>query len=443
MKNAKLLTSGTPWKLLLEFSVPILIGQIFQLLYSLFDTKIVGAVLGEVPLSAVGSISSLYNMLTSFSTGLTMGFSILLAFHFGAENFDEVKKLFANSILLSAIISLILVIVGMTFLSPIMTFLNIPSDQLQMARDYIQVLIVGMFVTVAYNLCANSLRAIGDSITPLIYLIIASLGNVFMDILFVKYFAWGVAGAAYATVLAQLVSVVLCLIHIKRKFPLLHVKREHFVLEKNMTSEMLKNGLSMGFMSCLVNLGSLTLQSAINSLGTQLIVAHTAARKVCEIMMLPGMVISYGMTTFASQNDGAGRRDRVRAGLKSAMYMGIIWCIIVIFLMFGFAKYFVAFLTSSSDETILYWGSLYLKFDLSLNIICYAINVLRNMLQGLGYRITTIISSSIELVGKIIFAFALVPIMGYWGVILTEPVAWIAMVIPLIIKSITALKDPD
>ncbi len=442
MKNAKLLTSGSPWKLLLEFSVPILIGQVFQLLYSLFDTKIVGAVLGEVPLSAVGSISSLYNMMTSFANGLTMGFSILLAFHFGAKNNDRVKKIFASAISLSTIITVIVTAGIMLFLNSIMTFLNIPADQLQMARDYIQVLILGFLITVAYNLCANSLRAIGDSSTPLIYLIIASLGNVIMDILFVKYLGWGVAGAAYATVLAQLVSVILCIIHIKRKFPLLHVKRESFAPEKDMTVEMLKNGLSMGLMSSLVGLGTLTLQSAINSLGTQIIVAHTAARKVCEIMMLPGMVVSYAMTTFASQNNGAGRIDRVKSGLKSAMLMGVIWCIIVIILMFGFAPEFVSFLTSSTDETILYWGSLYLKFDLSLNIICYAINVLRNMLQGLGYRITPVISSSIELIGKIIFAFALVPVMGYWGVILTEPIVWIAMVIPLIVKTITALRDP-
>lgn len=442
MKNAKLLTSGSPWKLLLEFSVPILIGQVFQLLYSLFDTKIVGAVLGEVPLSAVGSISSLYNMMTSFANGLTMGFSILLAFHFGAKNNDRVKKIFASAISLSTIITVIVTAGIMLFLNSIMTFLNIPADQLQMARDYIQVLILGFLITVAYNLCANSLRAIGDSITPLIYLIIASLGNVIMDILFVKYLGWGVAGAAYATVLAQLVSVILCIIHIKRKFPLLHVKRESFAPEKDMTVEMLKNGLSMGLMSSLVGLGTLTLQSAINSLGTQIIVAHTAARKVCEIMMLPGMVVAYAMTTFASQNNGAGRIDRVKSGLKSAMLMGVIWCIIVIILMFGFAPEFVSFLTSSTDETILYWGSLYLKFDLSLNIICYAINVLRNMLQGLGYRITPVISSSIELIGKIIFAFALVPVMGYWGVILTEPIVWIAMVIPLIVKTVTALRNP-
>ncbi len=440
MNKTKSLTTGTPWKLLLQFSIPILIGQIFQLLYSLFDTKIVGAVLGEAPLSAVGAVSSLYNLLTSFANGLTMGFSILLAFHFGAQNYDRVKKIFASAIELTALITIILTILLMAFLSPIMSFLNIPANQMQMAFDYISVLILGLFITMAYNLCANSLRAIGDSITPLIYLIIASVGNVIMDILFVKYFAWGVAGAAYATVLAQLISVVLCLIHIKRKFTILHVKKDHFVPDKDITTEMLKNGLAMGLMSSLVNLGSFILQSAINSLGTQLIVAHTAARKVCEIMMLPGMVIAYGITTFASQNNGAGRVDRVKEGLNSALYIGVIWCLITIVLMFAFSKPLVGFIASSTDKTILYWGSIYLKFDLSLNFICYAINVLRNMLQGLGCRITPIISSGIELVGKIIFAYTLVPALGYWGVILTEPIVWIAMVIPLIIKTVTCLK---
>ncbi len=441
MNKSKSLTTGTPWKLLLEFSIPILIGQIFQLLYSLFDTKIVGAILGEAALSAVGSVSTLYNLLTSFANGLTMGFAILLAFHYGAENYDKVKKIFASAIELTAIITIIITILLMAFLSPIMAFLNIPSDQLQMAQDYIAALIIGLFITMAYNLCANCLRAIGDSITPLIYLIIASIGNVVMDIIFVKYFGWGVAGAAYATVLAQLISVILCISHIKRKFTILHVKKNNFIPDKDITIEMLKNGLAMGLMSSLVNLGSFILQSAINSLGTQIIVAHTAARKVCEIMMMPGMVIAYGITTFSSQNNGAGRIDRVKDGLKSAMYIGIIWCIITIILMFAFSENLVSFIASSQDETVLYWGSVYLKFDLSLNIICYAINVLRNMLQGLGCRITPIISSGIELLGKIVFAYTLVPALGYVGVILTEPIVWIAMVIPLIVKAVEILKD--
>ncbi len=440
MHNSKSLTSGTPWKLLLEFSIPILIGQIFQLLYSLFDTKIVGAVLGETALSAVGSISTLYNLLTTFANGLTMGFSILIAFHYGAKNYEKVKTLFACSITLSLLLTLILILLCSAFLSPIMVFLNIPNDQLPMARDYILVLIIGLVVTSAYNLCANALRAIGDSLTPLIYLIIASLLNVIMDILFVKYFTWGVAGAAYATVLAQLVSVLLCILHIKRKFPLLHVKREHFILERFSTIEMLKNGLAMGLMGSLVGLGTFILQSAINTLGTELIVAHTAARKVCEIMMLPTSVLSFAITTFASQNNGAGRIDRVREGLKSVLLIGLIWSILTILLMFSFSRQLVSFLSSSTNETILYWGSLYLKFDLSLLMVCHVICVLRNMLQGLGHRIAPIVSSSIELLGKVIFAYTLVPAFGYWGVILIEPITWVAMVIPLIIKAVPSLR---
>ncbi len=441
MVNTKLLTKGTPWKLLLGFSVPILIGQIFQLLYSLFDTKIVGAVLGEAPLAAVGSISSLYNLMNVFANGLTMGFSILLAYHFGARDFEKVKKTFASTIYLSLGIMTMAIVGVMLFLSPLMEFLNIPLEQLQMAREYIQVLIIGMIVTVMYHMCANSLRAIGDAITPLIFLIIASLGNVFMDIVFVKYFDWGVAGAAYATVLAQLISVILCLVRIKRKFALLHLKRQHFKAEKGQIGEMLKSGLAMGLMGSLVALGTVTLQSSINSLGAQIIVAHTAARKVCEIMMMPATVIGYAMTTFAGQNHGAGRIDRVRQGLKSALIMGVIWNVIVVILMFTISRYLVGFLTSSTQENVLYWGSLYLKFDLSFNMICFVIIVLRNMLQGVGHRITPVISSSIELVGKIVFAFALVPILGYWGVILTEPIIWIVMVLPLVIETRKALKS--
>ncbi|MCR5666199.1 MAG: MATE family efflux transporter [Eubacterium sp.] len=435
MVNARLLTKGKPWKLLLGFSVPILVGQIFQLLYSLFDTKIVGALLGEGPLAAVGSISSLYNLMNTFANGLTMGFSIMLAFYFGARNFERVKKTFATTIYLSLGTIVALIILIMVFLQPIQTFLNIPDAQKEMATAYIQVLVVGMIVTVMYHVCANSLRAIGDSVTPLIFLIVASLSNVGMDYVFIRFFHWGVAGAAYATVFAQLLSVILCLIRIVKKFELLHLQKSDFKPERKLVTEMMKSGLSVGLMGSLVALGTVTLQSSINGLGAQFIVTQTAARKVCEMMMLPQIVVGYAMTTFAGQNSGAGRPDRVRTGLKSALIMGVIWNVIVAILMFTISRYLIGFLTSSSDETILYWGSLYLKFELSFNMICYVIIVLRNMLQGLGSRVAPVVSSAIELAGKIVFTFMLVPVLGYWGVILTEPVIWIVMVIPLIIKT--------
>lgn len=440
MTKTKTLTEGTPWKQILLFSIPIFWGNVFQLLYSLVDTKIVGSTLGTEALAAVGSVSTLHTLMTGFLNGLTLGFSLITAMCFGAKNRKRLKKSFAAAISLGVLTTLALVLMLMIFLHPVLNLLHVPQAQFEMAYAYISVLIVGLFATLFYNLCANTLRAIGDALTPLIFLIVATVSNIGLDYLFILGFQMGVQGAAYATVLAQLLSVVLCLIRIFRKFPILHIQKVDFRFDRELMAEMYKSGLSMGLMSCLVGIGTILLQSAINTLGTTVIVAHTAARKVFELVSLPNSVLGSAMATYCGQNYGARRFDRIRQGIRASLIIAAVWAVVVFLICHTIEGKLIQFVASTTNPDVIYWGSTYLKVDMSFIVICGVIVILRNSMQGFGDRVIPVFSSCIELAGKIIFAFVFAPMFAYWGIIWAEPLVWIAMVIPLIVKVVHVLK---
>ena len=440
MTKTKTLTEGTPWKQILLFSIPIFWGNVFQLLYSLVDTKIVGSTLGTEALAAVGSVSTLHTLMTGFLNGLTLGFSLITAMCFGAKNRKRLKKTFAAAISLGVLTTLALVLMLMIFLHPVLNLLHVPQAQFEMAYAYISVLIVGLFATLFYNLCANTLQAIGDALTPLIFLIVATVSNIGLDYLFILGFQMGVQGAAYATVLAQLLSVVLCLIRIFRKFPILHIQKEDFRFDRELMAEMYKSGLSMGLMSCLVGIGTILLQSAINTLGTTVIVAHTAARKVFELVSLPNSVLGSAMATYCGQNYGARRFDRIRQGIRASLIIAAVWAVVVFLICHTIEGKLIQFVASTTNPDVIYWGSTYLKVDMSFIVICGVIVILRNSMQGFGDRVIPVFSSCIELAGKIIFAFVFAPMFAYWGIIWAEPMVWIAMVIPLIVKMVHGLK---
>lgn len=440
MMKTKTLTEGTPWKQILLFSIPIFWGNVFQLLYSLVDTKIVGSTLGTEALAAVGSVSTLHTLMTGFLNGLTLGFSLITAMCFGAKNRKRLKKTFAAAISLGVLTTLALVLMLIIFLHPVLNLLHVPQAQFEMAYAYISVLIVGLFATLFYNLCANTLRAIGDALTPLIFLIVATMSNIGLDYLFILGFQMGVQGAAYATVLAQLLSVVLCLIRIFRKFPILHIQKEDFRFDRELMAEMYKSGLSMGLMSCLVGIGTILLQSAINTLGTTVIVAHTAARKVFELVSLPNSVLGSAMATYCGQNYGARRFDRIRQGIRASLIIAAVWAVVVFLICHTIEGKLIQFVASTTNPDVIYWGSTYLKVDMSFIVICGVIVILRNSMQGFGDRVIPVFSSCIELAGKIMFAFVFAPMFAYWGIIWAEPMVWIAMVIPLIVKVVHVLK---
>lgn len=433
------LTEGTPLKLILLFAIPIFLGNLFQICYTLVDTKIVGRILGEEALAAVGSVSVLYTLLVGFFNGLSLGFSVITARYFGSRDEEHLKKNVAGSILYGFITAAIVVTLTAAMLGRVLELIHVPAVQLEMAVGYIRILIWGMFITLAYNLCANTLRAIGDAVTPLVFLFVSAVLNIVLDYVFILGLHMGVKGAAIATVLSQLLSVVMCLIRIWKRFELLHVSRSDFKLDGRQIGELYKSGLSMGMMLSLVNFGTLVLQSGINSFGTSIIVAHTAARKVFEIWNLPISVIGSAMATYCGQNYGAGKYDRIRKGIKDVILLGFGWAFIIFIAAHTISDKLISFIASTQSEEIIYWGKTYLEYDMSFLAVCVLIVVLRNSMQGFGDYKTPIFSSFIELVGKLVFTFVFVKKFGYWGIIWTEPVIWILMVIPLIVMT---LRNP-
>lgn len=431
------LTKGSPGKLMIQFAIPILIGNIFQLFYSLVDTRIVGSTLGNEALAAVGATSTVNNLIIGFLIGLTNGFSILVARDFGAQRTEEVKKDVGGTLKLGLIISLILTVLSLIFLTPLLQALNMPQELMAQGTSYIRVILAGMTVAMLYNICASILRAIGDTVTPLIFLVFSTLMNVGLDYLFILGFKTGVEGAAYATVISQSVAALMCFIYIWKRYPLLHIKKEHLKTDQELNKSLLSTGLSMGMMQSLVALGTVALQGAINILGTNIIVAHTGARKITEIFMLPFSVLGMTMATYCSQNLGAGKIKRIKEGLKQVVYIAFGWCAIVILISYTAAPILVQVVTATKIKEVIENASLYLKIDTLFYFVTAMICIFRNALQGIGDSMTTIISSFIELVGKVLIAVFLTPSLKYMGIIVAEPIVWILMVIPLVIKILT------
>lgn len=429
------LTVGNPAKLILTFAIPIFLCNALQILYSLIDTKIVGYALGENALAAVGSASPLQSLLVGFLSGTTTGFSIIIARYFGAEKKQDVKKSFMSAILLGMGLTLLLVILLAIFLKPILHLLNVPDEQFPRTYIFMFIVLWGMLATAMYNILAASLRAIGDSITPLIYLFVSVVLNIGLNFLFIMGIGMDVEGSALSTVLAQVISVILCVIYIRKKYPIFHLNRQYWMIDGKMLLQLLKAGLSMGAMNSLVWFGTLALQCAINTLGTSIIVAHTAARKMTEILFLPLIALGNAMATFTGQNLGAGKYDRIRKTMFLTLGICWIWDVCTILICIFASAPIIRFIASTANTDVIYWGSTYLRVDTLFYFVSTPITIIRNTMQGYGDHVTPIISSGIEMVGKMVIAFLLVPILHYWGVIWAEPIIWILMLIPLVVQA--------
>ena len=428
------LTKGPIFKTIVMFAIPIFFGNLFQLFYSLTDTRIVGTYLGDTALAAVGGSTVLCNLLINFVNGMTLGFSVPMARFYGGRRMERLRKAFAMSVGLGLVLCVLVVTFSQIFIDELMVFMRIEEYLRADAKSYCMVLLGGIFFSFAYNLGASVLRALGNSVTPLLMLVCSSILNVFLDIYFIGSLHLGVFGAALATVIAQAVSATLCMVYLWKKYPLLHFRVREMKPETGLLKELLESGCSMAFMSSLVQFGTLMLQTAINGLGQNIVVAHTSARKVTEIFMMAFSITGSAMCTFVGQNIGAGNYDRVRKGLFGAMAFLAGWVGFVILLAHTAAPQLVTMITGTETPEVLETAERYLKFNAMFYAFAACVTLFRNTLQGMGSHIVPIVSSSLELIGKIVFAKLMVPNIGYWGVILAEPVSWMIMVIPLAVQ---------
>ncbi|MCI2050165.1 MAG: MATE family efflux transporter [Lachnospiraceae bacterium] len=428
------LTKGSPLKAILLFALPIYIGQLFQLCYSIIDTRIIGATLGGTSLAAVGATISLSDMLIEFINGIVCGFGIIVARFTGARAEDRMKKAVGGTFVLGTAITALISILCLCFLRPMLRLLNVSDGLMPEASSYIGIIIAGLMATTLYNCCAAVLRAIGDSYTPLIFLIISNALNVGMDYLFILGFHLGVGGAALATVAAQAVSAVICLLYMRKKYSQLVLRRQDLVPDREICRQLLPTGLSMGFMISFVTLGSLALQTCINTFGNSIIVAHTAARKLTTVFLTPFFVLGTALATYCGQNLGAREYGRIRKGIRDAILFSLGWCLIVIVLVYTLSGPMVSAITASRDSEVLKMATLYLKVNSVLYFLPAVICILRNSMQGFGDTKTPLVSSLIELTGKVLIACFLAPAIGYMGVIISEPIVWSVMIIPLLVS---------
>ncbi len=424
-KNAGNMTEGSILGCLLTFAFPILIGNIFQQLYNVVDTAVVGNVLGDNALASIGAAAPIYSLVVSFANGITNGFAVIIARAFGADKEDEIRKSVALTFVLTAVLSVIFMAGSLLLLNPLLNFLETPTTIIKETKQYLFIILAFSVATMFYNMFAGMLRAIGNSRAPLYFLVIAMIINVLLDIILVKYTPLGVAGAACATVIAQLMSVVLCIVYIYKKCPMFIFRPKDVVWDGRLIGELLSTGLSMGLMIVVVSIGSVALQRAVNSLGEQTIAAHTAARKIDDIFMLPLGTITMAASTFTSQNFGAGKMERVKKGIITSILIDFVWSAFACLCSVFGSGIMVQLLSGTKDPVVLNCATNYIRINLPFFFVLSILLVLRSSLQSVGRKLIPVIGSIVELIAKFLAVIVIVPMFGYMGVCFLEPVIWI------------------
>lgn len=426
------LIHGPIFKSLLLFAIPLFFSNVFQQLYNTVDTMIVGNTLGDNSLAAIGSCSAIYDLLVGFGLGIGNGLAIVTARSYGSKDEALLKKSVACSIVIGIGVSLIITLISEVILMPLLEVLNTPAAIIQEAYSYISIITRFSVILFAYNLCAGLLRAIGNSLMPLVFLILSSLMNIVLDYYLITSYQMGIAGAALATVISQGFSVVLCLLYILKKTRLLVPNKQHFKAEKSIYYEMLGQGISMGLMGSIVSLGTVILQYGINGLGTLTIAGHTAARKLFNFFCMPFSAMTNAISTFVSQNRGADEKERIKTAMKQAFLFDVVMALVITVILQCWAETMVKLISGSAESIVLSNGAQYLKFGAPFYAVLGVLLQTRSALQGLGAKLIPLVSSGIELIGKILFVLIFIPHFDYFAVILCEPIIWCFMTAQLL-----------
>lgn len=431
-KKVRDLTNGSPMKLILGFMLPLLLGMLFQQLYNMADTIIVGQFLGIKALAGVGSTGSINFLVIGFVLGLSSGFAIPVAQQFGSKDYDALKKYVANTIWTAVFFAVVLTAATCFCCSWILRTMNTPDNVFDDAYNYIFVIFMGIPATFLYNILSGLLRSLGDSKTPLVFLIISSVLNVALDIFMILVLKWGVAGAAWATVISQLVSGILSLVFIIKKFDILHLRREDIKPAPYYIGRLCAVGVPMGLQYSITAIGSILVQTAVNSLGSTSMAAVTAGSKVGMFMCCPFDAMGSTMATYGGQNIGAGKLERVKKGLFSCSLLGVCWAVLGLGIVALFGRGIVMlFIDKSSEtspeeiETIATLGKQFLITNAAFYISLAFVNIVRFLIQGMGFSQLALFAGVFELVARGSVALLAVPHFGFSGVCFANPAAWI------------------
>lgn len=426
------LTTGTPWKVIAQFSLPVIGGNLFQLFYTLADTIIVGKTLGAEALAAVGATATIVYFELCFIQGFTGGFGILLGQAFGEKSEQKMRESAAASTVLSILCTLFLTIVLCALVHPILKWMNTPQDIYQRTYDYLFIIFLGSGATVFYNLISNLLRALGDSRTPLYFLIISSLLNVALDVIFIIPLGMGVGGAAWATVLAQLISAVLCIWYAGRKFKILKITRDIFRFRKDAVIRHIRIGFPMGFQMSVMCIGQLAMQAAVNHIGTDAIAGYTAASKVDQLAVLVDNAVGIAVANYVAQNFGARRWKRIRVGVTSCFLMlSGLNILMGAALLLGKSLVVSMFVNNPTTEIISY-SDQYLWVIVPFYLFLGALLVYRTAIQSMGNTWAPFGACIIELIARVACASVVSSYLGYKAICFATPFAWMTALIWLL-----------
>lgn len=440
--HVKNMTTGKPARLLLAFSLSLVAGNVFQQLYVVVDTMVVGKYLGISALAAVGASDWLNWMMLGMIQGLTQGFGIRMAQEFGAGRIEELKKSVGNAAVLTLLCAVVLVMAGQGFARPILLLLHTPAEILPYSLLYLRILFVGVPVVMLYNLFACILRSLGDSRTPLNAMIVSSLTNICLDYLFVRGFGWGIGGAAVATVIAQAVSAVFCFFHIKR-ITFLRMAGTDFSLQKDLVAKLFYLGLPLAFQNGIISVGGMIVQFVVNGYGVIFIAGFTATNKLYGLLEIAGISYGYAMVTYVGQNLGANRIDRIRSGMRAAMGIAMLTSALIAVCMLVFGKYLLGLFISGTPEVAEQTMKI-AYFYLAVMSVClpvlYVLHVTRSALQGMGNTLLPMMSGVAEFAMRILSVLFLPLLLGGVGIFFAEIAAWCGADVVLVYGYFSMMK---
>ena len=423
--KTKDLTVGSPLKLIIGFSIPIFFGMLFQQFYSVVDTIIVGQTLGVEALAAVGATGSITFMVVGFCNGIASGFAIPVAQRFGAKDEKGLKRAIANSIYLSIAFSVVITLLVTHYCRNILEFMNTPSDIMEGAYAYLIVIFWGIPVTFFYNLFSGIMRSLGDSKTPVVFLVIASVINIVLDIVLILTFKMGVEGAAYATVISQFAAALGSGIFMIKKYPVLHMSKDERKADAQCMMQLCYMGLPMGLQYSITAVGSVILQTAVNGLGSVAVASTTSGCKIACFFLVMFDALGSTMATYGGQNVGAKRLDRVTKGLFTACAIGMIYSVFASILLVLLGDKLALLFVDPSETEIIANVVTYLKIESGFYMLLTLVNCIRFMIQGMGFSMFAVLAGVMEMIARAATAFFLVPVLGYAGACMASPVAWI------------------
>lgn len=424
-QTARDLTVGSPMKLIIAFSIPMILGNLFQQLYNFVDTMIVGHFLGVEALAGVGATSSINFLILGFCMGVCAGFAIPVAQRFGAKDEVSLRKYVANALYLSLGISVSLAVIVSLLCRNILVWMRTPDDVIEYSYIYILTIFIGIPVTFLYNILAGFIRSIGDSKTPLIFLIISTFINVGLDYLFIAQFSLGVFGAALATVVSQLLSGIMCIVVVLKKFPVLHVSGEEWKVDSHCMKMLCSMGLPMGLQYSITAIGSVILQSSVNMLGSIAVAATTAASKVNMLFISILDALGAAMATYGGQNLGAGKIDRIRKGTKAAAVLGVSYSICAFIMANLVGRLLINLFVDEPNGEMIDMASMHVLVTTGALSLLVFVNCLRFLIQGVGYSVFAILAGVFEMIARTIAGIFFIPKFGFIGACVASPFAWL------------------